>query len=304
MDKLITIVIFLGIPILMIIFPYFRCLITHIPATIYYLPIDIYLYFKHKKYNNVVVGVLVSIIGYFGRGKTLTVVYLVVNQYLAKNGKMVWCMRRKKMVRQRIHIISNIKLKNVPYEKFTSLDQIVYASDNNKQYDDENDVLTVTLVIGDEFSSQMNSRTFKSNIDPLTLSTILSCRHNNIAIYYTTQRQNLVDALLRQVTSYCIDCYKIWRLQGLKYYDAWQLENASSPLMVEPYKRDCWFVKNKHYNAYDTLENVENIKKSVKEGDIISQEEILALQCNGTSDIGQVLTPSRKYKRVQKRMYK
>lgn len=304
MDKIIQIVLIIGIPILMFIFPYFRCVMKNIPSVLFYLPRDIYLYFKRKKYNNATVGILVAVLGYFGRGKTLTTVYMVVNEYMSKNGKMVWCPRRKKMVRQRVHIISNIKLNGVPYEKFVSLDQIVYASDNNKAYDDEHNCLTVTLVIGDEFSSQMNSRTFKNNIDPLTLSAILSCRHNYIAFYYTSQRFNLTDALLRQVTSYCISCYKIWRLQGITYYDAWQLENAASPLLVEPYKRDCWFVKDKHYNAYDTLENVENIKKAVSAGDMITEEEIIALQMGNAPDMGQVMKPSRKYKHVQKRMYK
>lgn len=288
----------------MVMFPYVRCFIFNIFKVIYYLPRDLFYYFAHRVYNNAPVGMLVSIIGYFGRGKTLTVVYLVISLYMRFNNKLVWCSRRKKMVRQRIHIISNIKLNNVPYESFTSLDQIVYASENNKEYDDKHDVLTVTLVIGDEFSSQMNSRSFKNNIDPLTLSAILSCRHNYIAVYYTTQRFQLVDALLRQVTSYCIDCWKVWRLQGLKYYDAWQLENASSPLLVEPFKRSCWFISDRHFNAYDTLENVKNIKKAVKEGDIISEEEILALQCGGTADMGQVISPSKRYKKVQKRMYK
>jgi hypothetical protein len=113
-----------------------------------------------------------------------------------------------------------------------------------------------------------------------------------------------VDALLRQVTQYCIDCNKSWRLQGTNYYDAWEMENASSPTLIKPYKRTAWFVRNKDYEMYDTLAMVENLKKSWSEHDMLSSEEILALQGGDTPDMGQVLTPSRKYKRVQKRMYK
>ena len=51
----------------------------------------------------------------------------------------------------------------------------------------------------------------------------MTCRHHYISLYYTAQRFGHVDALLRQVTSYCD---KLWRFQRLKYYDAWELENA------------------------------------------------------------------------------
>ena len=60
----------------------------------------------------------------------------------------------------------------IPYEKFVSLEQIVRVADKFKEIDEQNDTLTVTLVLGDEFSVQLNSRSFKSNIDPLFLNTL------------------------------------------------------------------------------------------------------------------------------------
>lgn len=62
------------------------------------------------------------------------------------------------------------------------MEQIVLAAENNRAYDDEHNTLTVTLVLGDEFSVQMNSRNFKTNIDPLFLNTILTCRHYYISL--------------------------------------------------------------------------------------------------------------------------
>lgn len=285
------------------VFPYVRCFVFNINHVLIDMPRDLYYFFKHKKYNNVPVGKLVAITGEFGKGKTLTAVKIIVSIYMKKNGKMVWCPRRKKMVKQVIKIISNVSLK-VPYEDFKDLGQIVFASEKNKEYDDMNDTLTVTLVIGDEFSSQLNSREFKTNIDPLVLNTILTCRHHYIAIYYTTQRFKLVDALLRQVTQCAVDCNKIWRLQALNYYDAWELENANSPLMVKPFKRTCWYVQNKHYDMYDTLACVDNLKKDVKSGKMISEKEILELQCPGIMDTQQILKPSRKFRKKNKRMFK
>lgn len=283
-------------------FPKVRCFVFNLWRVVYYLPKDMFFYIYHKEYNRCATGVLVAINGLFGKGKTLTAVHMVAMMYKRKDGKSVWCPRRKKMVTQRVHIISNVDL-IIPYEKFIDLNQVVYAADKNREYDDLHDTLTVTLVLGDEFSVQMNSRNFKTNIDPLFLNTMLTCRHHYISIYYTSQRFGHVDALLRQVTSYAIECYKTWRLQGVYYYDAWQLENATSPKLVQPYKKSCWFVSDYAYQLYDTLACVQNLKKSMKDGDMITEDEIIALQ-SGNQDIGQVLTPSKKYKRVQKRMYK
>lgn len=292
-----------GISFLLFYFPKLRCFVFNIYRVVYHLPVDLFFYFLHKKYNDCKVGVIVAIIGLFGKGKTLSAVHMVAKMYKRKDGKKVWCRRRKKMVIQRVKIISNVHLL-IPYEKFVSLEQVVLAAENNNDYDDLNDTLTVTLVLGDEFSCQLNSRSFKTNIDPLLMNTILTCRHYYIALYYTTQRFGLVDALLRQVTSYCIDCNKLWRLQGIDYYDAWQLENASSPLQVKPYRRSCWYVNNKDYEMYDTLACVENLKKSMKDGDMMSESEILALQCNAPGGVEDNITPSRKFRRIKKKMNK
>lgn len=285
---------------LYIVFPAVRCVVWNIHYVLFYLPIDIYFYFKHKKYNLCKTGVLVAINGLFGKGKTLSAVHIVVDMYLRKDGKIVYCEDRKKFVTQKVKIISNVELK-VPYERFESLAQIVWVAENNAKIDEENDTLTVTLVLGDEFSVQMNSRNFKTNIDPLFLNTLLTCRHFHIAMYYTSQRFGQVDALLRQVTSYAIECNKTWRLQGMMYFDAWQLENASSPTLVMPYKHNYWFVRNKDYDAYSTLATVDNLSKSCKEGDMLSQEEILALQTGHSPDAEQIIKPSRKLKRARKR---
>ncbi len=285
---------------LCVFFPKIRCLVLNSVKVLWYLPRDIYLFFVHKQYNNCTTGVIVAVIGLFGKGKTLTAVYLICRMYLRKNGKKVWCKRRKKLVTQRIKVISNVELK-IPYERLKSLEQIVYASKRNQSYDDDNDTLTVTLVLGDEFSAQMNSRSFKSNINTMLLNTILTCRHYHIAMYYTTQRFGLVDALLRQVTSYCISCNKTWRLQGINYYDAWEMENATNILQLKPYKRRCWFVSDKNYNMYDTLATVENLSKCSENGDMLSDQEILALQCNN-SNPDSIISPSRKFRRIRKKM--
>lgn len=287
-----------------IISPTFRCALRHPILLVVNGVQDLYYYIRHKKYNLCPTGELVAYVGLFGKGKTLSAVHRVVSAYEAYNDKLVWCPRRKKMVKQRIKVISNVRL-SIPYEDFVSLEQIVLAAERNEAYDDEHGTLTITLVLGDEFSVQMNSRNFKTNIDPLFLNTILTCRHYYISLYYTAQRFNHVDALLRQVTSYVVDCDKLWRFQRLTSYDAWALENATDVSLIAPLSRSCWFVRNRDYAAYNTLACVGNLKKSMKAGDMMSEEEILKLQQNSSqANMDGVAKPSKRWMRSQRKMQK
>ena len=285
-------------------YPKLRCAVFHPVSTVYYGCKDLYFYFRHNLKNLYRTGELVAYVGLFGKGKTLSAVHKVVTAYRKYDGRTVWCSRRKKLVTQRIKVISNVAL-SIPYEDFVSLEQIVLDAERKEEYDDAHDTLTITLVLGDEFSVQMNSRQFKTNIDPLFLNTLLTCRHYHISLFYTAQRFQHVDALLRQVTSYVVDCDKTWRLQGNNEYVAWEMENATNPLLLTPTRRRAWFVKDRDYDAYNTLACVGNLKKSMKEGDMLSEEEILALQCN-TEQINMegIVKPSGKYMRSQRKRRK
>ena len=297
-------VVIVGAVVALVLFPTFRCAVLHPFLLVWSGARDLFFYFKHKKYNLCPSGELVAYTGLFGRGKTLSAVHKVVGSYQRYNGKKVWCSRRQQLVTQRIKVISNVSL-SIPYENLVSLEQIVLAAERNQEYDNEHGTLTVTLVLGDEFSVQMNSRNFKTNIDPLFLNTILTCRHYYISLYYTAQRFGHVDALLRQVTSYVIECSKLWRLQRLSLFDAWELENAANPRLLTPLNKNCWFVRDRDYNAYDTLACVGNLKKSMKQGDMMSEDEILKLQ-QTTQDVNMeaVSKPSKRWMRLRRREHK
>jgi len=295
---LIVLVVFL---VVLAMFPTIRCAVFHPFLMAWSGARDTFFYFRHKEYNRCSSGELVGYTGLFGRGKTLSAVHKVAGSFRRYDGKPIWCPRRKKFVTQRIKVISNVSL-SVPYENLVSLEQIVLAAERNREYDDANDTLTVTLVLGDEFSVQMNSRNFKTNIDPLFLNTILTCRHYYISLYYTAQRFGHVDALLRQVTSYVIECSKLWRFQRLYTFDAWELENATSPKLLTPLNRKCWFVRDSDYNAYDTLACVGNLKHAMKAGDMMSEEEILKLQQNTQEpNMEGVMKPSKRWMRLKRR---
>lgn len=294
-----TIVFILAFGFAFLISPVFRCFVFHPFKVVLNAVKDIHLYFAQKKYNLCGTGELLAYVGLFGKGKTLSAVHRVVSDYRRFNNKPVWCSRRKKFVTQKVRVLSNVNL-NIPYEQFTSLAQIIYHAEHSAEQDDLNDTLTVTLVLGDEFSVQMNSRNFKTNIDPLFLNTLLTCRHYHISLFYTAQRFGHVDALLRQVTSAVIDCNKLWRFQRQNVYDAWEMENATNTQLIKPLTRRAWFVTDSDYNAYDTLACVGNLQKSVKDGDMLSSAEILALQCNQPANVEAVTKPSRKLERMRK----
>ena len=282
----------------------FRVAVLHPLAVVGYFCKDTYKYFRYKQYRVLKTGVLAAFVGLFGKGKTLSVVHLVVELLYKKyNNLFIYDFPRKKWVRQRIFVLSNVDLA-IPMVKFTGLKQLVELANEMHKYDEENDTLTCIVVLGDEFSVQLNSRSFKSNIDPLFLNTLLTCRHHHISIYYTSQRFSHVDALLRQVTSYVISCDKNWRFMVHEKYDAYALEKATDTTLVKPLKRYGWVIKDNDYSNYDTLACVDNLSKSCLEGDMMSPEEILAAIGEQQVQMDAVTTPSRKFITTSKRRMK
>ena len=198
-----------------------------------------------------------------------------------------------------ILILSNVDL-CVPYERLTGLAQVCAISKANEIYDDEHDTLTITIVCMDELSVQMNSRSFKDNINAYFLNTLMCCRHYHISFYGSAQRFQHVDKMLRDVTMNVVQCKKVWRFQFNSYYDGFQLENAQDPTLVRPLRRACWFVTDADYNAYDTLQVVDNLQKSFNENDMLTEAEILANQAAPAPVGMDAVTPSRKAKKIMR----
>lgn len=280
-----------------------RVALFHPFLTITYAVKDFIFWIRYKKWRNCKTGKIIAYVGLFGKGKTLSAVHAVCAAYKKYNDKLVYDFDRGKWVTQKVHIISNVELA-IPYEKFTALSQIVSVAERMQDIDRLNDTLTVTMVLGDEFSVQLNSRSFKNNIDPLFLNTLLTCRHHHISLIYTAQRFNHVDALLRQVTSFVLTCNKCWRFMVHGQYDAYELENATDPTLVKPQIKFGWFIEDKDYSAYDTLACVGNLVKSCKEGDMLSEDEILALQQNNGVNMEAVTHPSKKFVKSMKKRNK
>lgn len=257
----------------------FRLLINKPILSLGYALRDIFFYFKHKKYNICPTGEMICFSAHFGKGKTLSATHRIGQLYRRYNNKRVWDDTKKCFVVQKIHVISNVKFNDISsYEPLKSLSQIVNCAYSNKSIDDKLNILTVTLVLIDEASVQLNSRNFKSNINADFLNTLLTSRHYHISMYYTSQKFNLTDKLLRDVTQLVYECNKIWRYQTQKIYDATELENATNVNQVKPIRRVGWFIRNRDFNRFDTLAVVDNLKKSFDDNDFLTDREILELR--------------------------
>ena len=288
-----------GAVLVLVLFPSVRCAVLHPVSVVRYTVKDGITYLRHKDFNRCHTGDLDIYCGYFGSGKTLSLVHKVTGLYEQYNNKPVWCPRRKMFVTQRILILSNVAL-SVPYQPLHSLAQVVAASKVNQAYDDEHDTLTVTLACVDELGVQLNSRSFRDNIDPTFLSTLLCCRHYYISLYGSAQRFGHVDKLMRDVTLHVIQCRKLWRLQCNYWYDAWELENVTNPELVQPLRRGCWFVRDKDYNAYNTLAVVDTLTKRYSENDMLSEAEILAARAPAGPTPDAVTHRTRKGRKINR----
>lgn len=277
-----------------------RLVALHPFKTVFYSIKDFVLYFRHRKYNLYDAGVLNCYCAHFGGGKTLSIVHYVTSLFKHYNNVKVWDIGKKHFVLQKIHIISNVALNSVPYEPLESLSQVVACAYRNKKIDEEHNTRTVVIVLLDEASVQLNSRSFKTNIDPIFLNTLLTSRHYHISFLYSSQKFKLTDALMRSVTQSCINCHKVWRFMVQDIYDADEMEYASDPTMVRPRRRTGFFITDKDYSAYDTLACVDKLKKTIDDGDMMSEEEILTLRGQLNPDNDNIRHMSRRLKRRHK----
>ena len=205
----------------------------------------------------------------FGSGKTLSMVRWLRQTYRRYNDVDVWDEETKSFVKQRIIIISNIELKDVPTIPFRGKDQFINI---DKLEHTEHDIVIFVI---DEAGMVFNSRQYKDNLPPVFLTRLLQVRHNKIAFCMTSQRFGMTDKILRQTCETVTTCKKIWRIVRLQEYDAYALENCSNPQMIVPYSTRYYFATNSLYNSYDTTYNVEQLMDEYNGGELLSTSEIL-----------------------------
>lgn len=283
--------------VLLLVSPFIRTCVFRFWYTLFFIPLDLYRFFRYKLWRKMRTGRLDCYCADFGGGKTLSMaqyLYVLNKKY---NGKKYYDLARHKWVKQHIVVLSNFTVNNVDCVPLNTLQDVVEFTRMQKDYDEVNDTRTCLIVAIDEASCQLNSRNFKNNIDPLFLNTLITCRHYNINFIYSSQTFFLTDKLLRDVTQRCIWCNKIWRVMELFYYDAHVVENAGSIETIKPKRKRGWFICDYHFNLYDTLSCVDNL---TKDGSMLSYEEILSNRGNVVIDDDAVRGHKfRKYRKVK-----
>lgn len=297
----IILIIFVG---LLYIFPELRIVARHPFKFVYYAVVDSYNYIRHKDWNLLKSGDIVCYCSpNFGGGKTLSSVAYIRSIYLQYHDKPVYDPERGKFVTQKIILYSNVEFNDIPFVKLESMSQISSLAKNGHVYDDDNDVLTQIIIFIDEAMSELNSRSFKDNFNPLLLKDLVTIRHNRMNVFLTAQDFSKIDTLLRTTCTKVIYAFKTWRIVVHKYYDPKQLDIAGSYLMIRPRRISGFFATNQHYHAYDTFAIVDNLQKKFNEDDIMSEKEILErLQPLYTSS--QVLNPSRSFISSARKVFK
>lgn len=267
----------------------------------YYLVKDAVLYVVHNERNRCLTGQINAYVAHFGRGKTLSATAFIYRLYRRYHNRRVWDPDRKRFVLQQIEILSNVQFLSIPSVPLVSLADISARAQHNAEIDAQQHTRTVTLVLIDEASAQLNSREYRNNFDPDTLNTLITCRHYHISLFYTTQKFKFADALLRGVTQTCIECHKFWRIQKLYYYNADQVEIAGDTSLVKPLRIRSFFVTDRIYGNYDTLATVDKLVKDAKDGKMMTAQEILAARGAADLQLDAVTRPSRRLRRIRQR---
>lgn len=300
MTQLIKIIAVGGFGLVFVLLPQVRYTCFHLPTVLYNAVVDLYWYIKHKRWNEYKqYGKMFIYIANdkqpFGSGKTLSIVDYVRYVYNRYNGALVWSKNKGEFTEQKIRIYSNVTLLGVPYIPLVSHEQITDARENTED-------TCVSLFVIDELGSQFNNRNWKNNLPPDLLEAILQQRKSKIGILGTVQDWSLFDATLRKVSTECIECSKLWRYVVNRSYYARDMERAQyNTELIKTRSVSCFFATDKVYNSYDTNERVNRLAEAVRNGEIISNEEILN-HANGDSvDLSTLTNIKHRYrKRVKK----
>ena len=285
--KVLMLIIFL---VVMYVSVFLRVTSLHPFSTLYYTFRDSILYILYKRKNILVCGHLDCYCADFGGGKTLSMSHYIYKLFKRYDNKRFYDPQCKCWIQQRLVVLSNFVVFGVRSVHLSTLQDVVAFSQKQKDYDSEHGTRTCLLVAIDEASCQLNSRNFKSNIDPLFLNTLITCRHYNINFIYSSQSFFLTDKLLRDVTQRVIHCKKVWRVMLLNYYNAHVVENAGNIETLKPIVRRGWFIRDVDFSRYDTLSCVDNL---TKDDSFLSYDEILS-NLGGASGDSESLDTYRK----------
>jgi hypothetical protein len=207
--------------------------------------------------------------------------------YKKYNGLEVYNDAMGVFLKQQVTIISNLKLFGVPYIPFVSEKQFI---------DYEVAPSEVVLFLVDEIGTVWNNRNFKE-FNPDVFNNIVQSRKRRMSIYGTLPVFAGTDINIRRYTNTVVFCEKGYRHVKQSYFDAVDVDNCNNINMLQPRKLKYLFIHNKYYQQYDTRELVDKLLVDMKEGNLLTFQE-LNIE-DGKSDI-KFARLRKKYRKRQK----
>lgn len=290
---------------LLFVFPITRCILLHFPQYVYLRALDLYeWYFKLRCNVAEHLGVRIFIANSeqaMRSGKTLSLVNYVISYYNRYNNKTILVNNVKKT--QKIIIISNINIPCLPCLRFENFEQINNWYTLKQELEDKDSSSCYKcLFVLDEIGAVCNNREYKKNFNIANISSILQMGHIEIlGILGSAQRFSLCDALLRQVTDYCVTSKLLGFLPYRKricincYYLGHDMEESQTDLVLKPIRIDVKFLYNKNYNCYNTKEIANMLIHSKEFLDSNTVLQNLALHSSNLQEH----TLKKKYKKKQ-----
>lgn len=252
-----------------------RCIILNLHNIAFYAVRDLIDYIRFKKWKNFNYYGIDMFVGMFGHGKTLSMTHRARKLY--------------KKFGNSIRFISNYKLVGIPYIPLINFNQLVELGEEETEYKG-------TVVLIDEIEDVLSHRNYASF--PLQLlHTLTQQRKKHVYIMCSAQRFFMVDKLFRAITTHVIDCNKYWRLQHMRFYDAWDYENAMNVQLVSSLSSHWWFVKNKDFASYDTEQM---ISRNMAAEFISNEEAIVRRGLDATVNENAISKPSRRLRKMRK----
>lgn len=307
--------------------PLIRCFILNLPRSPFYMLADIISYVVHKKWKKFNEYGIHMYIGMFGHGKTLSMTHRARKLYKRFGNSVLFVSNYSLFDIPYVPLKNFNQLMELGEEKpeHYSYREYIGGSVPSWYYDENGDILPeyidyekrcygeddneyimvkmikrwhyqATVVLIDEIQSVLSHRNF-ANFPLELLNVLTQQRKKRVFIMCSAQRYFMVDKIFRGITTFVIDCNKLWRYQGSIYYDAWDYENAMNPQLVAPRKRRYFFVTNKDFRSYSTEQM---ISRTMSEDFLSNDEKLARLGLDNVVNEAAIKKPSRRLLRQRK----
>lgn len=261
-------------------FPLVRCIMFNLHYAGFYSVYDVVDYFVNQKWKVFREYGITVFCGMFGKGKTLSMTHKARTLY--------------KRYGDTILFISNYKLYDIPYVPLVNFNQLVeLGHGDTEKYQG-------FVVLIDEIEDVLSHRNY-ANFPLQLLNVLTQQRKKKIVIYASCQRFFMVDKLFRAITTFVVDCNKYWRFQSMRYYDAWDYENAMNPQLVRSLGKKWWFVRNVDFDSYSTEQMID---ENMSANFISNEEKLTRIGLDNVVNEQAISRPSLSLKRSRKQSKK